>query len=134
MAKSESPQRVSSTAAVIAALGAAALAGCSADIASYALVTTDKYQYYDCDSLADQVKGMTAREKKLEELMAKAGPVISAVSYETEYVSVRGELRELRRTAAQKHCVAKPDRPGAVQPAQVDQAPPDAGVPRLRRR
>lgn len=98
-------------AAAIVAMLAAALTGCSTDIVSYALVTTDKYQYYDCESIATQIAAQTVREKQLEDLMAKAGPVISAVSYEPEYVSVRGELRELRRTAAQKHCEAKADKP-----------------------
>jgi hypothetical protein len=107
MAKFDNRTVLRITAAMIVATVAAVLAGCSADIASYALVTTDKYQYYDCDSLADQVRAMTKREKDLEELMAKAGPVVSAVSYQADYVSVRGELRELRRTAAQKHCEAQ---------------------------
>ncbi len=117
MVKSESLRRVTPT-AVVAAL-AVTLAGCSTDIASYALVTTDKYQYYDCDSIADQVKAMTAREKQLEELMVKAGPVVSAAAYQPDYISVRGELRELRRTAAQKHCEAKADQPAAPAGAGV---------------
>ena len=102
---------VTPMAVAIAAVGAAVLAGCSTDIASYALVTTDKYQYYDCDSLADQTKAVIAREQKLQELMAKAGPVIGAATYQAEYVSMRGELRELRRTQAQKHCEEKADKP-----------------------
>jgi hypothetical protein len=113
MAKFDSGN-VSRVAAPIAAvLCAFVLVGCSADIASYALVTTDKYRYYDCDSIADQLKTMTAREQQLEVLMAKAGPVISTVSYEADYVSVRGELRALRRAAAQKHCEAKAEKPNA---------------------
>jgi hypothetical protein len=111
MAKPDSGTFPRIAVAIIAAASAAMLSGCSADMASYALVTSGKYQYYDCDSIADQVKGMSAREKQLQELMAKAGPVISAVSYESEYVSVRGELRELRRTAAQKHCEEKAEKP-----------------------
>ncbi len=119
MAKCE-PRTVTPIVTAIVAAMSAVLSGCAgsgADIASYALVTTDKYQYYDCDSLADQVKAMTAREKKLEELMAKAGPVIGAATYQAEYVSVRGELRELRRTEAQKHCAEKADKPAG--PAAV---------------
>ena len=113
MAKREGRMVMPMAAAIFAAVSAAMLAGCSTDIASYALVTTDKYQYFDCESIATQIAGQTAREKELADLMAKAGPVVSAVSYEPDYISVRGELRELRRTAAQKHCEAKAEKPAA---------------------
>ena len=58
---------------------------------------------------------MTGREKQLVALMEKAGPVLSVATYQPEYVATRGELRELRRTAAQKHCDKKTiSRPAAL--------------------
>jgi hypothetical protein len=95
---------------------AALLSGCAgsgADMMSHLVTTPDKYQYYNCQQIADQVKASTAREKQLEQLMAKAGPVMSTASYDPEYVSVRGDLREMRRTAAQKHCDMKSSEPAS---------------------
>jgi hypothetical protein len=98
----------------VAALGAAclALAGCAGtgqDVAGSLMVTPGKYETYTytCEQIADLLKTQTTREKQLEELMARAGPVVSAASYDSEYLQVRGEIRELRQTAADKHCEQK---------------------------
>jgi len=91
------------------AVACLALSGCAGSVEDRVgslLVTPDKYSFYNysCDQLSDLLKAQTARKKQLEELMAKAGPVISAATYETDYLQVRGELRELRQASADKHC------------------------------
>jgi hypothetical protein len=95
-----------------AALACLVLAGCAGsgqDTAGSLLVTPGKYEVYTytCEQLADLLKLHMTREKQLEGLMAKAGPVVSAASYETEYLQVRGEIRELRQASADKHCEQK---------------------------
>jgi hypothetical protein len=107
MAKIDSATLTRNATAMLAAVLAGLLSGCGgsgADMASRFVVTPNKYQYYNCEQIADQVKISAAREKELEQLMAKAGPVMSAVTYEPDYVAARGELRELRRTSIEKQC------------------------------
>ena len=102
---------------MLAAVLAGPLSGCTgsgADIASHFVVTPYKYQYYNCEQIADQVKISAAREKELEQLMAKAGPVMSTATYEPDYIAARGELRELRRTSTEKKCDKNDGKPAAA--------------------
>ena len=94
------------------AVACLALSGCgmsAQDMVGSLLVTPDKYSFYNytCEQLGDLLKSRMASKKQLEDLMAKAGPVISAATYETDYLQVRGELRELRQASADKHCDRK---------------------------
>ncbi len=110
---------------VAAALLAAMLAACSTqggspdDKMSRFLVAPDKYALYNCAQLADQAEVSAIREKELQQLMVKAGPgsggrLVSAVAYRPEYLSVRGDMNELRKAAAAKNCKFLPgvDKPG----------------------
>jgi hypothetical protein len=105
-----------------AALLAATLSGCttSDDQAGRFLVSPDKYTLYSCPQLADRANLLTVREKELRLLMAKAGSspdgrVVSAVAYQPEYASVRGEINELHNAVVAKKCKFVPgvDKPGA---------------------
>jgi hypothetical protein len=87
------------------------LAGCtiSDDTMARLLVAPDKYQFFNCDQLAAQIKSTLAREKELEQLMARAevdpaGRLVSTVAYKSDYLTARGDLNELRQSAAAKNC------------------------------
>jgi hypothetical protein len=98
------------------AIGALAmLAGCtmSDDQAARFLVAPDKYTLYSCDEIARETLTKLAREAELQGLMAKAGTdsggrLIGDIAYRTDYITVKGELNDLRQTAASKHCDGVP--------------------------
>jgi hypothetical protein len=59
--------------------------------------------------MAAQMQANANRQRQLEELTAKAnagsgGQIMSAVAYRPEYLQLRGEMNELRRTSAEKKC------------------------------
>lgn len=98
---------------VIAICGAALamLAGCamSDDSLSSFLVAPGKYLLFTCDDIARTAKGTQARQKELEQLMAKAGTdaggrLISDATYGTEYATMRGQMKELRAAAVERKC------------------------------
>jgi hypothetical protein len=95
---------------LIAALIAAALGGCASDdTTARLLVAPDKYVLYSCPEMAAQMQANAARQRVLEELTAKAntsssGQIMSTVAYRPEYLQLRGEMNELRRTSAEKNC------------------------------
>ncbi|MGH6663511.1 MAG: hypothetical protein ACREB2_01225 [Pseudolabrys sp.] len=99
---------------VAAVLAATTLAGCASDdTTARLLVPPDKYVLYNCAELARQMPVKLAREKELRELMAKAsvdpaGRGIGGLAYDSEYLLVRGEINDLRATAADKHCSGMP--------------------------
>jgi len=111
--------------AVIAAL-AAALSGCAMSDDSMArfVVAPDKYLLYNCEEIAREAKTAAAREQELHRLMVRAsadpaGRLVSGIAYDSDYLTVRGELNELRAAAVSKHCepvpdVAAPANAGAV--------------------
>ena len=94
----------------IAALAALALAGCaSEEAASRFLVPPDKYVLYSCSELATASQTTLTRQHELEMLMAKAevgpgGQLASAMAYRPEYLQLRGEMDQLRKTADEKNC------------------------------
>ena len=96
------------------AVAALLLSGCTSDDqAARFLVAPGKYVLYNCDELARQAQGLAARQKELGQLMAKAstdatGRMIGDAAYRSEYISTRGELTELRKTAAEKNCTPLP--------------------------
>jgi hypothetical protein len=105
-----------------AALAAAMLAGCamSDDSLSSFLVAPGKYVLFTCDDIALTAKGVQARQKELEQLMAKAGTdaggrLIADVTYGAEYATTRGQMKELRAAAAERKCNFVPgeDTPAA---------------------
>ncbi|MEI9805037.1 MAG: hypothetical protein WDN48_11945 [Pseudolabrys sp.] len=99
-----------------AALLALALAGCTTtgnpdDRASRLITSPDKFVLYNCDAIAGLMKISLAREKELERLIAKAGQgpdgvLVATVAYRPEYLSVHGDINELRAASAAKNCKA----------------------------
>src|ERR1035441_10667506 len=104
-----------------AALVAISLAGCamSDDSLSSFLVAPGNYVLFSCDDIARTAKTTQARQKELEQLMAKAstdtgGRLISDATYGTEYATTRGRMKNLRVAAAERKCDFVP---GAENPA-----------------
>jgi hypothetical protein len=105
----------------LAALAAAMLSGCAAsdDSMSSFFVAPGKYVLYQCDDIERTAKGVVARQKELEQLMAKAGTsasgqLISNAAYGPDYETTRGQLKDLRAAAVEKNCNFVP---GAETPA-----------------
>jgi hypothetical protein len=98
------------------------LSGCamSDDTVSSFLVAPGKYVLYSCDDIARTAKATQARQKELEQLMAKAGTdpgaqMIASATYGTDYASARGEMKDLRAAAVERKCNFMPgvDAPDA---------------------
>ena len=96
---------------LIAVAAAAALSGCaiSDDSAARFLVAPDHFVLYNCPQLAEAAQANAKRQRELELLMAKAGTdsagrFVSGMAYQPEYTQLRGEMTELRKEAASKHC------------------------------
>lgn len=99
----------------------ALLSGCASSEGTFAsfLVAPGNYVLFSCDDIARTAKGVEARHKELEKLMAKdsadtGGRIIANATYGTEYAQTRGQLNSLRATAAEKNCDGVP---GAGKPA-----------------
>jgi len=92
------------------------LAGCalSEEQAGRILVSPNKYEFYQCDDIDRALADREKRREELEALMVKAGPgtgaFVSDIAYKPEYLQVRGQIDQLRRTAADKHCDTAPRR------------------------
>ena len=126
-------RRLSVISSACAALAAAMLVGCASDDAtSRLLVAPDKYVLYTCPEIAREMVTKQTREQELAVLMSKAGDdagarMISGMTYDPEYLSVRGEINDLRASAAAKNCTAP-----AAAPAPT--APPAAAATHCRSR
>jgi hypothetical protein len=97
------------------------LAACETTSDPLTIVTTapGQYNYYDCPAIKVAAAAVVARQRQLEELMARAnqgfaGGLISATTYQPEYVTMRGKLHELRRVAAENHCNFVPGEAAVV--------------------
>lgn len=93
---------------------AASLAGCGllGEGATSAVVAPGKFNHYTCDQLARIARDLTARERELSELMARAaqdsmGKFVGQVSYGTELMQARGQLEQISQIAADKNCAAQ---------------------------
>jgi len=69
----------------------------------------DKYMVWNCEELAKEARDIAGREHDLEALMKKAevdagGRFASAVAYQPDYTLLRGQMDQLRKTAAEKNC------------------------------
>lgn len=96
-------------------LVAATLSGCagSDDNAGRFLVQPDRYLLYSCKELAEATQAVGVRQLELERLMAKAGSdstgqLVSDLAYRPEYLQLRGQMNELRKTTAEKKCKINP--------------------------
>ena len=101
---------------LIGIFAAATLSGCAAsdDASGRFLVQPERYQLYSCTELAVAAQGVGARQLELEGLMAKAGPdasgrFVSTIAYRPEYLQLRGQMNEIRRSSAEKNCKFNPD-------------------------
>jgi hypothetical protein len=94
------------------ALLALALGGCAAPGESTAgrfFVAPDKFMHFSCPQIAIRAKTAADRVVEIEQLKARAGTAFdgqlaSALAYGSEHAELRGDLDELRRTAAEKNC------------------------------
>jgi hypothetical protein len=85
------------------------------DLGGKLLVAPGTYTFYTCVQLASSKTAILARQKILEELTKKAGNgldgrLISATTYQPEYISNRGLLDSIRHTEAEKNCPMKPNQ------------------------
>ena len=103
----------------IALLGAACVA-CTGvgDPAGFSVGAQDAYDFKTCPEIVAARTGMTAREKELTELVAKAetapgGVIVSYTAYRSELTSVRAQREAAERGARMHNCDApkKPDAP-----------------------
>ena len=121
------PQFHSRAAALGALLLAGLLAGCAAgeqDSVSRFLVAPGRFVLFNCAEIKQQAELNSKRQLELEALIAKAGDssagqLASAVAYKPEYYQLRGEMTDLRRTAADKKCKFVPSVARAAQPVGV---------------
>lgn len=103
----------------LTALALAACAGGSAadtDSAARFLVPAGQYTLYNCAQLAERSKTTAARQHELDGLMTKAatssgGQLVNAVAYRPEYLTLRGEMLDLRQAAVDKKCDFVPGEP-----------------------
>ena len=102
------------SAMAMSVLLATALSACgtSQDMSSL-LVSPGKYDIYTCDQIADRMPVVQANIDKLEALMARAsqdagGQLVNNIAYEPDYLTSRGEMRELQKSAAAKNCTNLP--------------------------
>jgi hypothetical protein len=117
MGKTGTPVRRIGAAAVAAALAGLLSACGSVDEASRFVVAPGKYDIYTCPQIADRMKDVEAEGRKLEALIARAeqgpsGQFVSNIAYGPDYLSNRGDMRELKKSAAQKNCTGLPVAPG----------------------
>lgn len=111
-------------AAALAALTLAACAG-NDDQAARFLVAPGRYALFNCKQLAQEADVKVTRQHELEGLMAQAGTgsagqLVSAVTYRPEYLTLRGELEDMRQTAAEKKCKIVPGEEPAGLAASSD--------------
>jgi hypothetical protein len=111
------------------AIAAAAIAGMwlsacamSDDSLSSFLVAPGNYVLFTCDDIARTAKITQARQKELEQLMAKAstdtgGRMIADATYGTEYATTRGQMKNLRAAAAERKCDFVPGADNSAAPA-----------------
>jgi hypothetical protein len=113
-------RRLASLGVILSVLLLAACAG-SGDTETEArfLVAPGKYTLYNCMQIAEVAKTKSERQHELEGLMAKAGTsssgqLVNAVAYRPEYVTLRGEMMDLRQAAVDKKCDFVPGEPAGA--------------------
>lgn len=102
---------------VIAALVALAVGNCAGtvndDTAARFLVAPGKYSLFNCKQLVDTATENFRRQRELEALMARAGAdtggqLVSTVAYRPEYLSLQGDMIDIRQVAMEKKCDVVP--------------------------
>jgi hypothetical protein len=134
----EPKARFAAPALLVALVAALPLAGCETTRDPVAAIVTSPGQYdlYDCPAIKVAAAGVISRQRELEGLMARAdrgpaGGLITATTYQPEYVTLRGKLSQLRRVAAANNCNFDPAtvRPVEVRSPQQRQLPPPKRPP-----
>ncbi len=105
---------------IVAALPVLALlAGCgslSEQFGGSVWVTPGKYAYHSCKHLVPAERAQAARQKELEELMARAaqgtgGQAIGQMVYRTEYQQTVGERQAIVAELGRKRCSFESEQP-----------------------
>jgi hypothetical protein len=123
--------------ALLAVIGlAGALTGCGSFDGGQLLIDPGRYSIFKCDDLAKRWKTVTAREKDLRELMARAsqtggGAVVGSVAYRADYDAVLSDERLLQHTATEKNCPLPYPAGGALQSGPLQPGQPSAGPPQV---
>jgi hypothetical protein len=81
----------------------------SEELAGRLAAAPDKYILWSCGEMANEARDIAGREHDLEALMKKAevdagGRFASAIAYQPEYSQLRGQLDQVRKSAAEKNC------------------------------
>lgn len=99
-------------------LAAVALSACSPAGMGTLTVFADpgKYDYHNCEQLAEQHKRASERERELKLLMDKAeqspgGAFVNVIAYKTDYVSTTEEIKVIEAASRAKNC-RTPTEPG----------------------
>ena len=115
-----------------ALMAAGCLAGCVSDeTAGSLLVAPGGFEFYSCPQLVQAAAGFRARAAELQRLMDKAerdpgGKLVSALGYRPDYLSVRGQLHEVERTARSKQCALPASSQTATSAAPAPPPPPSS--------
>jgi hypothetical protein len=92
-------------------LACAFLPGCSSgsDSSFTFLADPGKYEFYSCEQLVADMKGLTKRRDDLKALMDRAdqsagGTAVGLIAYRTDYISAGEEQKLLASAARSKNC------------------------------
>ena len=95
----------------IVALAVSLLSACttSDDKLARVFVAPGKYEIYNCTAIATTAKSIAPRLAELKTVMARAGTTasgrfVNATTYRPEYLSLHGEMMDLRQAKQEKHC------------------------------
>jgi hypothetical protein len=87
------------------------LAACTSALESPLTVFADpgRYEFYNCEQLAQQRAKVKAREQELKQLMDRAeqgtgGAFVNVIAYKGDYVAVTEELQVIDMTLRVKKC------------------------------
>jgi hypothetical protein len=92
---------------------AVVLSGCAGHDFETTASRPGKFRQYDCALLDKRGGELLKRERELTDLMERArqggagGELAIAIAYQNEYNTVKGDLREIELTGADRNCVLK---------------------------
>ena len=97
------------TAAMLTIVGLAGCASISEQTARVIFAAPAKFDDKNCQEIENLITGNRARQKDLEQLMARAdqapsGGFVNAIAYRPDYVQVRGDLERLAKAREDKQC------------------------------
>lgn len=93
---------------------AAIIGGCALSPDNSFYAEPGKFDFLDCQSIAERTKKASERMEQLRFLMSRAseggpqGAVVNAIAYQDEMNTARAQLYSLRRAAEAKHCPSQP--------------------------